>query len=317
MKKLLIVYYSLSCGNTERVARLLQSHTGADLLRIETAVPYPGSYDRIVEQGKEEVLEQTEPAIKPLSLSPESYAAIAVGSPTWWYTMAPAVRTFLHGQNFRGKTVIPFTTNGGWPGHALADMEAACPGAQVACPLQVRFDAEGGDRLETPEADLHTWADAVRALLEDPAQDDKTQDAAFDAANVFGRGTPNTAYAAYFTGDSYLRPLTDPSCPLSVANVTFSPACRNHWHIHHAQTGGGQILLCVAGEGLYQQAGCPAVSLSPGTVITVPPGVSHWHGAKPGCYFSHIALEVPGTGCRTEWGAPVTDEEYQKAGKQA
>ena len=151
MKKLLIVYYSLSCGNTERVARLLQSHTGADLLRIETAVPYPGSYDRIVEQGKEEVLEQTEPAIKPLSLSPESYAAIAVGSPTWWYTMAPAVRTFLHGQNFRGKTVIPFTTNGGWPGHALADIEAACPGAQVACPLQVRFDAEGGDRLETPE----------------------------------------------------------------------------------------------------------------------------------------------------------------------
>lgn len=141
----------------------------------------------------------------------------------------------------------------------------------------------------------------------------KIQDKAkFEAQNVFGAGSPNDAYAQYFVGQSFLHPLTEPKCGVFLANVTFEPGCRNNWHIHHAQKGGGQILVCTAGEGWYQEAGKPAVSLVPGTVITIPPEVKHWHGAKKDSWFSHIAIEVPGEETSNEWCEPVSDEEYAK-----
>ena len=129
MKKLLIVYYSWSCGNTERTAKALQSVAGGDLVRLDTAVPYSGSYNDVVDQGQHEVNAGFEPELKPLPVNVADYDVIAVGTPTWWYTMAPAVKAFLHGQNFAGKTVVPFMTNGGWPGRVIKDMKAACPGA--------------------------------------------------------------------------------------------------------------------------------------------------------------------------------------------
>ena len=136
--------------------------------------------------------------------------------------------------------------------------------------------------------------------------------AQFVQQNMFGTGAPNTAYAQYFMGQSFLNPLTDPKCGLFLANVTFEPGCRNNWHIHHASHGGGQILVCTAGEGWYQEEGKPAVSLVPGSVITIPPEVKHGHGAKADSWFSHIAIEVPGEDCRNEWCEPVTDAEYRK-----
>ena len=136
---------------------------------------------------------------------------------------------------------------------------------------------------------------------------------AFEQQDAFGIGAPNEAYARYFIGQSYLKPLTQPSaCAVFLANVTFEPGCRNNWHIHHAARGGGQLLICTAGEGWYQEAGKPAVSLTPGTVITIPPEVRHWHGAKADSWFSHIAVEVPGENTSNEWCEPVTDEEYAK-----
>ena len=99
--------------------------------------------------------------------------------------------------------------------------------------------------------------------------------------DAFGIGEKNDAYARYFVGQSYLKPLTRPGeTAVFLANVTFEPGCRNNWHIHHAAKGGGQLLICTAGEGWYQEEGKPAVSLTPGTVVTVPAGVKHWHGAK-------------------------------------
>ncbi len=134
----------------------------------------------------------------------------------------------------------------------------------------------------------------------------------FKQENVFGKGNSNTAYAQYFIGESFLNPLTDTEkAPLFLANVTFEPGCRNNWHIHHATSGGGQILLCTAGEGWYQEVGKDAVSLTPGTVIVIPAEVKHWHGAKKDSWFSHISIEVPGENCRNEWCEPVTDEQYQ------
>ena len=165
MKKHLIVYYSWSCGNTERTAKALQSVAGGDLVRLDTAVPYTGSYNDVVDQGQREVNAGFEPELKPLSVNVADYDVIAVGTPTWWYTMAPAVKTFLHGQNFAGKTVVPFMTNGGWPGRVIKDMKAACPGADFSCDMQVKFDSNGGDRLETPESRINAWAQSVKALL--------------------------------------------------------------------------------------------------------------------------------------------------------
>ena len=134
----------------------------------------------------------------------------------------------------------------------------------------------------------------------------------FEKQNVFGMGNANTAYAQYFSGESFLNPLTKPETGVFLANVTFEPGCRNNWHIHHATKGGGQLLVCTAGEGWYQEEEKEAVSLVPGTVITIPAEVKHWHGAKKDSWFSHIAVEVPGENCSTEWCEPVSDREYGK-----
>ena len=133
----------------------------------------------------------------------------------------------------------------------------------------------------------------------------------FRKENVFGLGNANTAYAKYFIGNSYLNPLTEAGkCPVHLSNVTFEPGCRNNWHIHHAKSGGGQILICVAGEGWYQEEGKEAQSLTPGTVVVIPEGVKHWHGAKKDSWFSHIAFEVPGEEASNEWLEPVDDAAY-------
>ena len=134
----------------------------------------------------------------------------------------------------------------------------------------------------------------------------------FETVNVFGKGQPNDAYARYFTGQSYLNPLTKPEDGLFLANVTFEPSCRNNWHIHHAKTGGGQLLICTAGEGWYQEEGKEAQSLTPGTVVVIPAGVKHWHGTKKDAWFSHIAIEMAGEDCSNEWLEPVSDETYNK-----
>lgn len=158
-------YRRVAAGNTEKAAEMLSRLTGGELLRIDTAVPYSGSYDDVVEQGQREVERGYEPELKPVGADIDGYDVIAVGTPTWWYTMAPAVRTFLHQNDLRGKTVVPFMTNGGWPGHVIKDMKALCPGADAVREMQVKFDSNGGDRLETPESKIEAWAQSVKALL--------------------------------------------------------------------------------------------------------------------------------------------------------
>lgn len=124
----------------------------------------------------------------------------------------------------------------------------------------------------------------------------------------FPIGAPNDAYAKYFIGQSYLAPVSTEQVP--VFNVTFEPGCRNNWHIHHAKSGGGQILVCVAGRGYYQEEGKEAVEMKPGDCINIPAEVKHWHGAAPDSWFSHLAVEVPGEETSNEWCEPVSDEEY-------
>jgi 4-carboxymuconolactone decarboxylase len=128
---------------------------------------------------------------------------------------------------------------------------------------------------------------------------------------AFGMGEPNTAFAQYFIGNSYLKPLAKTD-NIFIANVTFEPRCRNNWHIHKAEKGGGQILICVDGEGWYQEEGKEPQSLKVGDVVTIPANVKHWHGAKKDSWFSHLAVEVPGENTSNEWCESVTDEEYDK-----
>jgi len=129
---------------------------------------------------------------------------------------------------------------------------------------------------------------------------------------TFGLGDANTAYAKYFIGNSYLKPLTDPKCGVFMANVTFEPSCRNNWHIHNATKGGGQILLCTDGEGWYVEEGASPRELHPGDVVIIPANVKHWHGAKKDSWFSHIAVECPGENTSTKWCEPVNDDEYNQ-----
>lgn len=125
---------------------------------------------------------------------------------------------------------------------------------------------------------------------------------------IFPIGEPNTAFEKYFVGKSYLAPVSKEQ--IGIFNVTFEPGCRNNWHIHHAKSGGGQILVCVGGRGYYQEEGRKAVEMKPGDCINSPAGVKHWHGAAPTEWFSHLAVEVPGEECSNEWCEPVSDEVY-------
>ena len=129
-------------------------------------------------------------------------------------------------------------------------------------------------------------------------------------AMVFPIGAPNDGFSQYFIGKSYLAPVSTEQ--VKVFNVTFEPGCRNNWHIHHAKNGGGQILICVAGRGYYQEWGKAAQELHPGDVVNIAPGVKHWHGAAPDSWFSHLAVEVPGEETYTEWCESVGGEDYAK-----
>ena len=139
---------------------------------------------------------------------------------------------------------------------------------------------------------------------------DESEKHKHESRMIFPIGEPNAAFSKYFIGQSYLAPLSKNQ--VGIFNVTFEPACRNNWHIHKADKDGGQMLICVAGKGYYQEWGKEAQILLPGDVVNIAPGVKHWHGAAKDSWFSHLAIEVPGENTETEWLEPVTDEEYFK-----
>lgn len=125
--------------------------------------------------------------------------------------------------------------------------------------------------------------------------------------SVFPMGEKNEVFAQYFVGQSYLNMLSTER--VTIGNVTFEPGCRNNWHIHHK---GGQILLCTAGRGYYQEWGKEAQELHPGDVVNIPPEVKHWHGAAKDSWFAHLAVEVPAEGASNEWLEAVNEEDYEK-----
>ena len=151
--KTLLLYYSYG-GNTRSVAQRIQQALGCDAAEIVTVTPYAGSYDAVVNQGQREVNAGFEPPIQALGKNINHYDTVILGTPVWWYTFAPAVKTALSSHDWNGKTIYPFATNGGWIGHTFQDIEKACAGAVVKKGLNIRFD---GDRMQTEAADIDRW----------------------------------------------------------------------------------------------------------------------------------------------------------------
>ena len=164
-KNMLVVYYTWTNGNTKKIAEQLAAACGADLERIDTAVPYPDDYDATVSQAQDEVNAGFEPEIKPLAHDLAGYDVVAIGTPTWWYTMAPAVKTFISNANWAGKTIIAFSTSAGWPGSTNTDIENAAAGAAAMPSLEVTFDSTGGTEQKTSQADVDAWIEAVKKSL--------------------------------------------------------------------------------------------------------------------------------------------------------
>ncbi len=175
----------------------------------------------------------------------------------------------------------------------------------VAAVTHVAFYAGWPKAWATFRLAKEVYADSADVETDTAATDDPQAH-----GSIFGLGEPNDAYGQYFIGQSYLKNLTAPGDYLPIHNVTFEPGCRNNWHIHTATSGGGQVLICVDGNGWYQEEGKPAQSLKPGDIVEIPANVKHWHGARKDSWFSHIAFGCPGENCGNEWCEPVDDETY-------
>ncbi|HML38297.1 MAG TPA: flavodoxin [Bacillota bacterium] len=151
--KALILYYFYG-GNTNGIAQRIKKDLGCDIAEIQPVKPYPQNFDAVVDQGEEEIKRGYEPEIKPLDCNPADYDIIILGTPVWWYTFAPPVKTVLSSVNWTGKTVYPFTTNAGWIGHTFKDIQKACSGADVKSGFNIRFDEE---RLITSQSEIDKW----------------------------------------------------------------------------------------------------------------------------------------------------------------
>lgn len=158
MRKAAIVYYSYT-NNTKKIAEMIQHKMGGDLFQIETVAPYTGSYDEVVEQGQKEINEGFKPPIQPMNIQLEQYDTIILGTPVWWYTLTPAVRTFLSETDLSGKRIIPFATNAGWLGHTFQDIRKLCPDSEVVKEMNVEFSE---DTLKTSGKEIENWIEGMQ-----------------------------------------------------------------------------------------------------------------------------------------------------------
>lgn len=153
--KSIVIYYSYS-GNTRKVAEKIQRKLKSDIAEIETVEPYTGSYDDVVNQGQQEINSGFMPKIKPVNVDLSQYDTVILGTPVWWYTFAPAMKTFLETADLSRKNVYPFATNGGWIGHTFKDFTKACLGANVQPGMNIRFNE---NKQLTSDSDIEKWMD--------------------------------------------------------------------------------------------------------------------------------------------------------------
>lgn len=235
------------------------------------------------------------------------------GGKPYNYTFAPATDYYLKAHLFGdifSRDILTHSEREIVTISALASIKGVEP--------QLKSHVAGSRNMGVSEAELRSIPAVLEAKVGDTEAyrakkavaevlGDKFEDGKPVENMIFPKGEPNVAYAKYFIGNSYLAPLLKEG--LAMSNVTFEPRCRNNWHIHH---NANQILICVGGDGWYQEWGKPAQKLHPGDVINIPAEVKHWHGATADSWFQHIAVAVPQEGASNEWLEPVSDEEYNK-----
>ena len=161
MKKTLIVYYTQNAGNTKYIAEALNKKIESDIIQINTVIPYTGSMEEISAQAQKEVNEKFKPEIAPNNIDISSYDTIIIGTPTWWYTMSPAIRSFLNSHNWNGKKVVLFSTHAGWAGHCLLDMQNNCEGAEVISTQDFRFTSDGGSGMVALKTQIDDWVSSI------------------------------------------------------------------------------------------------------------------------------------------------------------
>ena len=327
MGKRLVAFFSAS-GTTKKVAEMIASAVDADLYEIMPKQPYSKADLNWMDKKSRSSVEMSDkkfrPEISDIDVSVERYDEIILGFPIWWYVAPTIINTFLEKYDFTGKKIVLFATSGGSGfGNTVNELKISAPDA-VIVEGKVFHKAHGVTQKEIAAIITHVafyvgWPKgwAVFHLAKEGWQPEEGhlpyEDEAMRAhakSMVFPIGQPNDAFAEYFVGQRYLAPISTDQ--IGIFNVTFEPGCRNNWHIHHAKSGGGQILVCVAGRGFYQEEGKEAVEMKPGDCINIPAEVKHWHGATPDEWFSHLAIEVPGVDCSNEWCEAVSEKEYAR-----
>lgn len=158
--KAVVIYYSQACGNTRKLAEMIGLKTGADLCEIKTVEDYGTDYNAVMVKARDEVNSGILPELKPLSVNLDDYDTVILGTPTWWYTMAPAMRSFLRSTDLSGKRVYAYQTHGGQPGSALKDMRRLSKGNNIS-DFEVEFDSMGGAEMKTTLDDIRAWIDSI------------------------------------------------------------------------------------------------------------------------------------------------------------
>ena len=342
MSKKLVAFFSAS-GTTKKVAQIIAEEAKADLFEIEPKVPYTKlDLDWMNKKSRSSVEmsdKKYRPAIMKKEMDMSSYDEILLGFPIWWYVAPTIINTFLETYDFSGKKIVLFATSGGSGfGNTVKELQSSASDAIITVvALMASGITDSSLRYHLQNAKNHgvtqkeiaavithaafyagwpkAWAvfNLAKEVWETGEGDLPYEEEAMRAhakEMAFPIGAPNDGFAQYFSGRSFLAPIS--TSQVGIFNVTFEPGCRNNWHIHHAKSGGGQILVCVAGRGYYQEEGKDAVEMKPGDCINIPAEVKHWHGAAPDEWFSHLAIEVPGENSSNEWLEPVSDEEYRK-----
>ena len=162
--KTLIVFYSLTSGNTRRIAGLIEEKKHYDVVELKPYDDYSHNFSvSMVQRVKTEVSDKYQPELYDLGVDLDKYDKIILGTPTWWYTMASPVLSFLHNPKLRNKTIIPFQTNGGYPGHVEDDInrELRNSGCVVENFLRIDFDSDDAKKQITPQSEIDKWIESL------------------------------------------------------------------------------------------------------------------------------------------------------------
>lgn len=163
MNRKIVVYYSYT-GNTRKIAQIIKERLNCDILELEPIEPYSKDYDLVVREEQNNASSGKLREYKETNIDLSLYDTIILGSPVWWYSIAPVIRCFLSKNDLSGKTIIPFATNAGWLGQTFKEIERLCPNSKVEKEMNIEFDA--GDyrirELTTPKSQIDKWIDEIR-----------------------------------------------------------------------------------------------------------------------------------------------------------